>query len=154
MKSRTLNVLICLILPLAPEAMRAGAREYSVTPAQVSLETTSQASDTLATGFQENAESDETTQNEEAGERADEPTRIAVVVNKDNPVKSLEAGELKRIFMRQKKVWPNRWAIAVYERHTTNPIRRQFSKAVLDKKPSELKEYWLNRKLTLVLCHS
>lgn len=87
-------------------------------------------------------------QEDEKPESAGKPTRIAVVVSRNSPVKSLEQQELRRIFLRKKTMWPNRWAVTVYERHSRNPIREQFSKAVLGKKPSELREYWLNLKLT------
>ncbi len=93
-------------------------------------------------------EPDKKQQDDEKSASAANPTRIAVVVSRKNPVKSLKQGDLRRIFLRKKTVWSNRWAVTVYERHSRNPIREQFSKAVLGKKPSELREYWLNLKLT------
>ncbi len=74
--------------------------------------------------------------------------RIAVVVSSKNPVDKLNETQLRRIFLRQKTVWPNQWPITVYERHTRNPIRSLFSIAVLGKTPEQLREYWLNLKLT------
>ncbi|MFQ5589818.1 MAG: hypothetical protein ACE5HE_01520 [Phycisphaerae bacterium] len=74
--------------------------------------------------------------------------KIAVVVGTRNEVKALSLQELRRIFLRQKTFWPDKSPLTVYERHTENPIRRQFSKAVLGKTPGELREYWLNLKLT------
>ena len=77
-----------------------------------------------------------------------QPTQIVIVVAKENPVDSVNKRDLKRIFLRQKTKWPNGSNITVYERHTKNPIRKEFSQRVLGKKPNELKEYWLNLKLT------
>ena len=74
--------------------------------------------------------------------------RIVIVVSKKNPVKSLTIAELKRIFLRKKIAWPNRWSITVFERHTHNPIRQEFSELVLKKKPKEFNEYWTNLLLT------
>lgn len=76
------------------------------------------------------------------------PLRIAVVVNPKNPIRTVSMGDLRRIFLRQKTKWPNRWKIKVYEQHTRHRIRSEFSRIVLGKKPNQLNEYWLNLKLT------
>jgi hypothetical protein len=74
--------------------------------------------------------------------------KIVVVVSKRNPIVSLKAAELRRVFLRQQTQWPNRWTITVYERSVESQIRQRFSKHVLKKRPRELKEYWMNLQLT------
>ena len=76
------------------------------------------------------------------------PLRIAVVVSPKNPIITISQSDLRRIFLRQKTKWPNRWKISVYDQHTKNPIRSEFSRRILGKSPAQLKEYWLNLKLT------
>ncbi len=74
--------------------------------------------------------------------------RIAIVVHKDNPIDTLELGELRRIFLREKSRWPKDGAITVFDRHSDNPIQSLFADHVLRMTPGKLHEYWLNMKLT------
>ncbi|MFQ5501111.1 MAG: hypothetical protein ACE5EQ_02295 [Phycisphaerae bacterium] len=78
----------------------------------------------------------------------EKPIRIAVVVSPKNPITTVSSRDLHRIFLRQKTKWPNHWKITVYDQHTKNPIRTEFSRRILGKTPAQLKEYWLNLKLT------
>ena len=81
-------------------------------------------------------------------EAAAKPKRIAVVVHPSNPIKSLKADELRRVFLREDTKWPNKWLITVLERDSADPIREQFSVRVLGRKPGELRDHWLKLKVT------
>lgn len=74
--------------------------------------------------------------------------RIAVVVNRQNPVDSLTVSSLRLIYLRQQTKWPNGWPIAVFERHSENTIRADFARLVLGMATPEVAEYWLNLQLT------
>lgn len=77
-----------------------------------------------------------------------EPQRIVVVVSEKNPLESLRMDELRRIFLRKKTQWKNGSSITVYDRSVDHEIRHEFSERILQKKPSELREYWMNLQLT------
>jgi ABC-type phosphate transport system substrate-binding protein len=74
--------------------------------------------------------------------------RILVVVSAANPMKSLTAARMRRIFLRELTVWDDGSPITVFERPTDHPIRGAFSSAVLGKTPTQLSEYWLGLALT------
>lgn len=76
------------------------------------------------------------------------PRTIVVVVSPQNPVKSLSAVQVRRLFLREQEIWPNGWPVAVFERSANHPIRAAFSSVVLRKSSSQLSEYWLNLSLT------
>lgn len=77
-----------------------------------------------------------------------EPLRIVIVVSDKNPLESLRTDELRRIFLRKKTQWKNGSSITVYDRSVDHEIRHEFSERFLQKKPSELREYWMNLQLT------
>jgi ABC-type phosphate transport system substrate-binding protein len=76
------------------------------------------------------------------------PRRILVVVSAANPMASLTAARMRRIFLREVTVWGNGSPITVFERPADHPIREAFSSAVLGKTPAQLSEYWLSLALT------
>jgi len=76
------------------------------------------------------------------------PRAIVVVVSSENPVESLSAVQVRRLFLREQDTWPNGWPVAVFERSANHPIRAAFSSVVLRKSPGQLSEYWLNLSLT------
>ena len=76
------------------------------------------------------------------------PQQILVVVSTANPVESLDLARVRRIFLREQTTWAQGWPIATFLRSSENPIRADFSVAVLGKEPGQMAEYWLNLQLT------
>ncbi len=112
------------------------------------------AKDNAPESLNEDRPQDDAASGDDTGKKSDEaaeptkPPRIVVVVSKKNPVDSIKARVLERIFLRQNLHWGNGWAITVFERSVGTRIRGDFSQRILGKKPEELNEYWLNLQLT------
>jgi ABC-type phosphate transport system substrate-binding protein len=69
--------------------------------------------------------------------------RIAIIVSGATSIKeALSKEELARIYQRKKLFWTNGTPIVPLSLPTTNPLRRVFSRAVLNEQPEELDAYW------------
>ena len=79
---------------------------------------------------------------------APQPRKLVVVVSEENPVDSLPADELRRIFLRLATHWKDGEPISVFERPADSPIAQQFSQRVLKKTTEELKAYWMELQIT------
>ncbi len=77
-----------------------------------------------------------------------ETPAFVIVVNKANPVKTLPIAELRRIFMKQSRMWPNAEPIVPVEWDSTSYIRLVFSKKVFDRSVREMAEYWVQQSMT------
>jgi hypothetical protein len=75
-------------------------------------------------------------------------TWMAVVVHPSNTVGMLTRADVRRIFLRERTVWPNGETISVLERPAETAIRSQFDRRAIRKSPAALAEYWLNLRLT------
>lgn len=53
---------------------------------------------------------------------------FVVIVNKANPVRTLALAELRRIFMKQTRMWPHAESIVPVDWDATSPLREAFSK--------------------------
>lgn len=73
---------------------------------------------------------------------------FVVVVNKANPVKTLPMVELRRIFMKQSRMWPHAEPMVPVDWESTAEIRRVFSKQVLNRSVREMAEYWVQQSMT------
>ena len=71
-----------------------------------------------------------------------------VVVNKANPVKSLTALELRRIFMKQSRMWPHGEPMVPVDWDSTHYLRSVFSKNALSRSVREMQEYWVQQSMT------
>ena len=78
---------------------------------------------------------------------ATEPS-FAVVVNKANPVKSLTVVELRRIFMKQTRMWPHAESMVPVDWDATSEIRQVFSQQVLNRSVREMGEFWVQQSIT------
>jgi len=76
------------------------------------------------------------------------PSRVVVVVSKQNPVTSLTLNELRRIFLRKMGQWSHGGKITVFERPLKSKVRAAFVRSVYGKKPEAFQEYWMNLSLT------
>ena len=78
---------------------------------------------------------------------ADAPSFV-VIVNKANPVKTLTLAELKRIFMKQTRMWPHAESVVPVDWDATSPIREAFSRQVLGRSVREMGDYWVQQSVT------
>jgi hypothetical protein len=77
---------------------------------------------------------------------ADQP--FVVIVNRANPVRSLPVGEVRRIFMKQTRMWPHADAMVPVDWDATTPIRETFSRQVLKRSVREMAEFWVQQSMT------
>jgi ABC-type phosphate transport system substrate-binding protein len=73
---------------------------------------------------------------------------FVVIVNKANPVKTLSVAELRRIFMKQTRMWTHAESIVPVDWDATSPIRETFSKQVLSRSVREMADYWVQQSVT------
>jgi ABC-type phosphate transport system substrate-binding protein len=73
---------------------------------------------------------------------------FVVVVNTANPVKSLTAAELRRIFMKQSRMWPHGEQAVPVDWDSTHYLRAVFSRQVLNRSVREMAEYWVQQSMT------
>lgn len=73
---------------------------------------------------------------------------FVVIVNKTNPVKTLAVAELRRIFMKQTRMWPHAESIVPVDWDATSPLRETFSKLVLARSVREMGDYWVQQSVT------
>ena len=77
-----------------------------------------------------------------------EGAAFVVVVNKANPVKTLTPVELRRIFMKQSRMWPHAEPMVPVDWDSTAEVRQIFSKQVLNRSVREMAEYWVQQSIT------
>lgn len=73
---------------------------------------------------------------------------FVIVVNKANPVKTLPIVELRRIFMKQSRMWAHAEPMVPVDWESTAEIRQVFSKQVLNRSVREMAEYWVQQSIT------
>lgn len=73
---------------------------------------------------------------------------FVVIVNKANPVKVLKLAELRRIFMKQTRMWPHAESIVPVDWDATSPNREVFSRRVLARSVREMGDYWVQQSVT------
>jgi ABC-type phosphate transport system substrate-binding protein len=73
---------------------------------------------------------------------------FVVIVNNENPVASLTTVELRRIFMKQSRMWPHGEPMVPVDWDSTHYLRSVFSKDVLDRTVREMQEYWVQQSMT------
>ena len=80
--------------------------------------------------------------------QTEETTGFVVIVNKANPIRTLSAVELRRIFMKQTRMWPHAESIVPVDWDATSPVREVFSKQVLARSVREMADYWVQQSVT------
>ena len=73
---------------------------------------------------------------------------FVIIVNKANPVKTLPIVELRRIFMKQSRMWPHAEPMVPVDWESTAEIRQVFSKQVLNRSVREMAEWWVQQSIT------
>ena len=82
------------------------------------------------------------------GHPSTEGLPFVMVVNKANPVKTLTVIELRRIFMKQSRMWPHAEPMVPVDWDSTSYVRQAFSKHVLNRTVREMAEYWVQQSMT------
>jgi ABC-type phosphate transport system substrate-binding protein len=77
-----------------------------------------------------------------------QPPSFVIVANRANPVRTLTLPELRRIFMKQSRMWPHGEAVVPVDWDATSPIREEFSKRILSRSVREMAEFWVQQSIT------
>jgi ABC-type phosphate transport system substrate-binding protein len=73
---------------------------------------------------------------------------FVVIVNKANPIKTLSVLELRRIFMKQTRMWPHAESVVPVDWDATSDNREAFSRLVLGRSVREMADYWVQQGVT------
>ena len=73
---------------------------------------------------------------------------FVVIVNTANPTRTLSLVELRRIFMKQNRMWPNGESIVPVDWDATSALRQTFSERVLARSVREMADYWVQQSVT------
>ena len=73
---------------------------------------------------------------------------FVVIVNKANPVRTLPLLELRRLFMKQTRMWAHAESVVPVDWDATSPNREAFSKLVLARTVREMGDYWVQQGIT------
>lgn len=79
---------------------------------------------------------------------AQQKAPFVVVVNKANPVKTLPLVELRRMFMKQSRMWAHAEPVVPVDWDATSEIRQEFSHRVLNRSVREMAEFWVQQSMT------
>ena len=67
---------------------------------------------------------------------------IAVIVGKNSEVTTISRDELRELYLRRQRLWPNGARVIPINLPTDHPARQRFSEIVLGRSPSDLVAYW------------
>ena len=73
---------------------------------------------------------------------------FTIVVNNANPVDTLTVAELRRIFLKQQRLWAHGDAIVPVDWDAASQMRRVFSQIILGRSVREMAEYWVQQSVT------
>jgi hypothetical protein len=70
------------------------------------------------------------------------PPPVAVVVGIDSPIRNLSPDELREVYLRRRRVWPDGRRVVPVNLPADDPLRASFSARVLGRRPRDLVGYW------------
>ncbi len=78
---------------------------------------------------------------------ASEPPPFRIVVHRSNPIESLPAKALSRIFLKKTKrwdseLWPDDVRVVPLDLQEKSEVRKQFTRTIHDKSTGAIKSYW------------
>ena len=73
---------------------------------------------------------------------ADDAEPLAVVVGRSSPVTAVSLDDLRDIYLRRRRVWPDGVPAAPINLPPDHPLRARFSRRVLGRSPADLLSYW------------
>jgi ABC-type phosphate transport system substrate-binding protein len=65
-----------------------------------------------------------------------------VVVHEDNPLSSMPAAEVSRLFLRKVERWPDGQPVLPVDLREGSPVRESFSREVHGRAPEAIRAYW------------
>jgi ABC-type phosphate transport system substrate-binding protein len=74
-------------------------------------------------------------------------TAIVVIANKAVPVHALSRDDLRPIFQRRKKNWPDGSSVRPFNLPPSNSVRQKFDSAILGLDPEQMPLYWIDRRI-------
>ena len=77
-----------------------------------------------------------------------EAQAFVIIVNKANPVKTLPIVQLRRIFMKESRMWPHAEPMVPVDWESTAEIRQVFSRQILNRSVREMAEHWVKQSIT------
>jgi hypothetical protein len=75
-------------------------------------------------------------------ERDRDPTVIAVIVGKASALTTISRDELREVYLRRQRLWPNGGRAVPINLPADHPARARFSELVLGRSPNDLVSYW------------
>jgi ABC-type phosphate transport system substrate-binding protein len=72
---------------------------------------------------------------------------IAVIVNSQNPVKSITRTQLADFFLKKLKLWPDGTPMRFFDRNDSSDLRKDFLHDYVRKSPRDVELYWIGQKL-------
>ena len=82
------------------------------------------------------------------GVGAGQEPAFVVIVNRANPVRTMSLVELRRLFLKQTRMWPHADAVVPLDWDATSPVRAAFSRLVLARTVREMGDYWVQQGVT------
>jgi ABC-type phosphate transport system substrate-binding protein len=73
---------------------------------------------------------------------------FVVIVNKANPVKTVTLVELRRIFLKQSRMWPHAETMVPVDWDSTSEVREAFCTKVMNRSVREMAEYYVQQSMT------
>jgi len=73
---------------------------------------------------------------------------FVVIVNPNNPAESISVGELRRVFMKQMRMWPHGDTMVPVDWDARSEIRELFCRQVLNRSVREVGEFWVQQTIT------
>jgi len=73
---------------------------------------------------------------------------IAIIVNRDNPVKSLSEQDLKKFYSDISVKWASGDRVKIYDLPINDEARRIFSAKILKRSPEDVTMEWANKRIT------
>jgi hypothetical protein len=79
-----------------------------------------------------------------AGSRAEESVanEIAVVVGRESSLREISRDELREIYLRRQRLWPNGTLVVPVNLPAGHPLRDGFSRKILGRSVQDLVSYW------------
>lgn len=73
---------------------------------------------------------------------------LVIVINTANPAQALTVAELRRMFMKQSRLWPHGESVVPVDWDATSPVRQEFSRRILGRTVREMAEFWVQQSIT------
>ncbi len=67
---------------------------------------------------------------------------IAIVVGTASPIRDVTVDELREVYLRRRRIWPDGTPTLPVNLPADHPVRRAFSRRVLGRLPEELEGHW------------